>query len=155
MENKLLDETGWKILEALQENARISYADLGKLVNLTAPAVTERIRKMEEAGLITGYHAAVNTELLGAAMRVLIRVQLPAGRDKQFVRAVEEMPEILACYNVTGDISFVLQAGVSSTTHLYHLLDRLERFGQLSTQLILRVYREQRTIKHDFKEWQA
>ncbi|MGH2504117.1 MAG: Lrp/AsnC family transcriptional regulator, partial [Ktedonobacterales bacterium] len=65
---RLLDDTGWELLCALQENARSSYAELGKRVGLTAPAVAERIRRMEVAGIITGYHAAVNPAKLGLAV---------------------------------------------------------------------------------------
>ena len=155
MENKLLDSTGWKILVALQENGRLAYADLAKMVNLTPPAVAERVRKLEEAGLITGYHAAVNSEPLGGAMTVLIQVHMATEREKLFRQVVVDMPEVLECYNVTGDVSFILRAAVSSTSHLNDLLTRLMRFGQTSTQLVLSMPVPRRTIRDNWQEWKS
>ena len=146
LENKLLDSTGWKILVALQENGRLAYADLAKMVNLSPPAVAERVRKLEEAGILVGYHAAVHPERLGAAMTVLIQVKMPAEREKLFRQQVVEMPEVLECYNVTGDVSFILRAAVTSTSHLNDLLTHLARFGQTSTQLVLGMPVARRTI---------
>ncbi|MCA9982298.1 MAG: Lrp/AsnC family transcriptional regulator [Anaerolineales bacterium] len=132
---------------ALQENARISYAELGKQVALSAPAVAERVRKMEEAGIITGYHAAVEVEKLGAAMTVIVEMVVVHEREKAFLTAVLDMPEILQCYNVTGEGSYVLGAAVSSTTHLNDLLIRLARFGQTVTQLVLSKPVKRRTTR--------
>lgn len=155
LETKLLDATAWKIIQALQENARLSYADLAKMVNLTPPAVAERVRKLEEAGVLMGYHAAVNTELLGAAMTVIIHMRMPVDREKAFRAFVQETAEILECYNVTGEISYIVRAAVASTSHLEDLLVRLTRFGQSSTQLVLSVPVAQRTVGHSFQEWRG
>lgn len=136
MENKLLDTTGWKILQALQENGRISYAELAKQVNLTAPAVAERVRKMEEAGLITGYRAEVNLEKLGYRITAFILMGVPYNLERQFLAFVPAQPEILECHNITGRDSFLLKVAVCSTRKLDQLLERLVRFGQPTTLLV-------------------
>ena len=71
---RLLDETGWHILEALQENARLSFSELGQRVGLSSPAVAERVRRMEDAGIITGYRAEVNTARIGYTITAIIRI---------------------------------------------------------------------------------
>ncbi|HLY31101.1 MAG TPA: AsnC family transcriptional regulator, partial [Ktedonobacterales bacterium] len=76
---RLLDETGWELLCALQENARASYTELGRRVGLTAPAVADRIRRFETAGIITGYHAVVNPVKLGLGLTAIIRFQATRG----------------------------------------------------------------------------
>src|SRR5215510_9600660 len=80
---KLLDETGWQLLCALQENARMSYADLGRRVGLTPPAVADRIRRLEAEGIITGYHATVNPAKLGLALTAIIRFKSSRAPDER------------------------------------------------------------------------
>ena len=78
MENeRLLDNTGWRILDELQENARLTFNELGRRVNLSAPAAAERVRRMEEAGIITGYRAEVNPEKVGFPLGAFLRVEAP------------------------------------------------------------------------------
>ncbi len=145
-ENKVLDRTGWKILSALQENARISYAELAKLVNLTAPAVAERVRKMEEAGIIGGYHAKINTEALGAPITVFIELGVRAEREIPLINYLREEQVILECYNLTGDESFIVKAAVSSMNDLDQLLGRLMKYGQTTTHVVLSNTIPQRVI---------
>lgn len=147
----MLDQTGWKILRALQENARISYAELAKQVNLTAPAVAERVRKMEEAGIISGYRAEINLEALGYALAAFILMGVPYNQEKQFLAFISDQPEILECYNVTGPNSFILKAAVCSTAQLHDLLERLVSFGQPTTLLVFSQNTRRRMVENGCK----
>ena len=103
-----LDDTSWAILRALQENARISYAELGKMAGLTAPAVAERVRKMEDAGIISGYHAAVNMPAVGLPISVVIQLRMNHGRQKEVIAVICDLQEVTTCYNLTGNDCFTL-----------------------------------------------
>ena len=137
MTSPFLDPTGWKILKALQENARLTYAELAKQVNLTAPAVAERARKLEEAGLISGYHAAVNLEALGYGLIAFVLVGVPYDREDAFLAFVPTQTEILECHNIAGPTSFLLKVAVCNKADLNDLLGRLIQFGQTTTLLVL------------------
>src|SRR6266852_3573874 len=103
---RLLDETGWRLLEALQENARISFSELGQRVGLSSPAVAERVRRMEDAGIITGYRAEINTAKIGYPITVIMRMSnSPGERCSRLGASAQEIPEILECYRVTGSDS--------------------------------------------------
>jgi Lrp/AsnC family transcriptional regulator, leucine-responsive regulatory protein len=134
-----LDSIAWKILENLQNHARMSFAELGRQVGLSTPAVAERVRRLEEAGVITGYHATVNMAKLGVPIHVLMRLTIPGG-DLQIgrtVSAIKELPEITRCHRITGDESFVIEAHLVSVRHLEALIDKLSAFGATATSTVL------------------
>ncbi|MFC5862297.1 Lrp/AsnC family transcriptional regulator [Acidicapsa dinghuensis] len=134
-----MDSTGWKILELLQKDARISFAELGRKIGLSTPAVAERVRKLEDAGVITGYHAALNITKLGLPIRVLIRLTIHGGdlQVKRAIAVIREMAEVARCYRVTGQESFVLEADVVSVRHLEELIDKLSSLGTTATSTVL------------------
>lgn len=134
-----LDAISWKLIEALQQNARQSFAELGRKVGLSTPAVAERIHRLEDAGVITGYHASLNMTKLGVPVRVLVRLTIPGGdvQISRTVAAIKEMAEIGRCHRITGDESFVLEAHVVSIRHLEALIDRLSALGATSTSTVL------------------
>jgi len=143
-----LDTIAWKILEALQQNARLSFAELGRKVGLSTPAVAERVHRLEEAGIIAGYNATLNLARIGLSIRALVRLTIPGG-DTQVGRAVaamKEMPEIRRCHRITGDESFVIEADVVSIRHLEALIDRLSALGATSTSTILSTPIERRVV---------
>src|SRR5262245_57463813 len=100
---RVLDATGWALLCALQADARSSYAELGRRVGLTAPAVADRIRRLEMAGIITGYHAAVNPTKLGLGLTAILRFFSPKEPYDRIYAVIEACPEIVECHRVTGD----------------------------------------------------
>nr|BBH87022.1 AsnC family transcriptional regulator [Thermosporothrix sp. COM3] len=135
---KLLDPIGWKLLHALQENARLSYSELGQRVGLTSPAVAERIRKMEDAGIISGYHAEINRAKLGFALTAFIRMQVHAGeRYSRFATFAKDIPEVLECYRITGSDAMILKVMAASMEHLETLIERISVYGMLTTSLVL------------------
>jgi Lrp/AsnC family transcriptional regulator, leucine-responsive regulatory protein len=134
-----LDGIAWKLIELLQQNARLSFAELGRKVGLSTPAVAERVRRLEEAGVITGYHAQLNIAKLGVPIRILVRLTIPGGdlQVSRAVTAIKELPEISKCHRITGDESFIIEADVVSIRHLEVLIDRLSALGATSTSTVL------------------
>jgi Lrp/AsnC family leucine-responsive transcriptional regulator len=142
---RLLDPTGWALLVALQENARATYAELGRLVGLTPPAVADRIRRLEAEGVITGYHAAVNPAKLGLGLKAIIRFRC-AYTCERTLSFAETCPEIIECHSVTGDDCMTMTALVGSVAHLQHLITRLGEYGSSTTVTVLDSPIAQRTI---------
>lgn len=134
-----LDAIAWKILEALQHNARLPFAELGRKVGLSTPAAAERVRRLEEAGIITGYHASIDVAKLGMPIRVLVRLTIHGGdlQVSRTVTAIKEMTEVSRCHRITGAESFVIEADVVSIRHLETLIDRLSMLGATSTSTVL------------------
>jgi Lrp/AsnC family leucine-responsive transcriptional regulator len=112
---------------------------LGRKVGLSTPAVAERVHRMEEAGVITGYHAGVNMAKLGVPIRILMRLTIPGGdlQISRTVSAIKELQEISRCHRITGHESFVIEADVVSIRHMEALIDRLSALGATSTSTVL------------------
>lgn len=135
---KLLDTAGWQLLQALQEDARLSYTELGHRVGLSAPAVAERVRRMEDAGIISGYHAEINRAKIGFPITAIIRMSTVSGdRCTRSTAFVQDIPEVLECYRVTGSDALIMKIMASSVEHLEALIDRLSAYGQLTTSMVL------------------
>lgn len=144
---KMLDGTGWLLLQELQENARLSYSELGQRVGLSAPAVADRIHRMEEAGLITGYHAQVNMSKLGLPVTAIVRLGSVAGQSCNLVAIrVSEIPEVLECYRVTGNDSVIVKVVATSVAHLEQIIDHLTLHGQTTTSIVLSKPQQRYTI---------
>ena len=120
-----LDRIDCSIVRALQCNGRDSFAEIGKAIGLSATSVAERIRRLEEAGVIEGYGVHLSAAKLGYPVTAFILAR-PNGPDARFVKVANERPENLACYRVTGEFSFIAQAVVRDVTHLEELLNHLE-----------------------------
>ena len=134
---KILDEIGWKILRELQENARISFAELGRRVSLSIPAVTERVRRLEDAGIITGYHAEVDAEKIGLPITAFIRMNIVGDMTPRLTVLLKELPEISECHRGTGGDSFIMKVAVASVEHLQEVIDRLTPYGITTTTIVL------------------
>jgi Lrp/AsnC family transcriptional regulator, leucine-responsive regulatory protein len=132
-----LDEISWHVLEELQNNARTSFAELGRRVGLTLPAVAERVRKMEDAGIITGFRAELDPAKIGLPIAAFIRISVVGDVFARIAKAVREMPEVLECHRGTGADSFTLKVAVESVQHLESLIDKLTPFGTTSTSIVL------------------
>lgn len=129
------DNFDTRILELLQKDARITMAELGRRVHLSQPAVTERVRKLELGGVIKGYHAQVDVSRLGYGIRAIIRV----GRAEyaRVVKLIEQTPEVVNAYNVTGEDSWLLEIAVIDVAHLDAVVSRFCLLAETSTCIVL------------------
>jgi Lrp/AsnC family leucine-responsive transcriptional regulator len=134
---RLLDDVGRQILGELQENARLSFTELGRRVGLTATAVTERVRRMEEAGIILGYRLEIDPEKVGLPITAYVRIATSSGRSPQLDALVKEYPEIVECHLITGPDSYMLKVAVPSVRHLERFLEYLRFHGQPTTSIVL------------------
>ena len=132
-----LDETDWIILQLVQANARMSFAEIGRRTDLSPPAAAERLRRLEDAGVIVGYHARVNPNRLGLTMPVVVEVQVKRAEYPRFQKAVQKLPWILECHHITGRAAFLLKAAVPDVASLELLIGHLSQFGDTATSLIL------------------
>lgn len=132
-----LDATDWQLLEELQKNARVSYTELGRRVGLTAPAVIERVRRMEETGVITGYRTELNLDRIGRPVKAVIRFAANSLRCAEVRAVISEVPGLLQWDRVTGDDCYVMKVAVSSMEELESLLNRLAPFGKTVTSMVL------------------
>lgn len=145
-----LDAFDTRILAELQADARLSLAELGRRVHLSQPAVAERVRKLESAGVITGYRATVNLGALGYGIRALVRV----GRSDyaRMVRLVGETPEIVNAWNVTGEDSWMLEIAVVDVEHLDAVVSQMCLLAETSTSIILKTLRQHQVMLPRVKE---
>jgi len=139
-----IDAHDTKILAELQADARLTMAELGRRVHLSQPAVTERVRKLEAAGVITGYRATLDPTRLGYGIRAVMRV----GRAEyaRVVKLVQQTPEVINAYNVTGEDSWVLEIAVIDVAHLDAVVSRFCTLTETSTAIILNVVREHQAM---------
>lgn len=133
----MLDSTGWQLLAALQQNARLSLAELGRQVGLSAPAVAERLRRMEEAGIITGYRVQINLKEVGLPISAFIRLQIGNRQYPELLQSLETWPEVLECHHLAGADAFMLRVVAESVAHLESIINRLAGYGQTTTSIVL------------------
>ena len=135
-EAQLLDETNRRIIEALQGDARLSMAELGRRVSLSAPAVADRVQRLERAGVITGYRATVDPKAIGFPIAAVVRVR-PASRQLHKIPEVaREVPEVVECYRITGEDCFFVKLHLRGMEDLEPILDRFVLYGQTTTSII-------------------
>jgi Lrp/AsnC family leucine-responsive transcriptional regulator len=132
-----VDDTDRRILEELQIDGRISYTELGRRVALTAPAVAERVRRLEESGVITGFRANVDPARLGYPITAFIRWTSNGPDCAVLGEIAKDIPEVLECHRITGETSYILKVATNSVGHLERLLDRLIPHGSTITSVVL------------------
>ena len=155
-----LDDIDWEILDALQQEGRIGYRELGRRVGLSAPAVAARIRKMEAAGIIAGYKAVIDPERLGLRVQAFVQLSVsgPWGRaggpnaDERVLEAAEAIPEILDVYRVTGRETYLLRVVVPVVHDLERVLRPLWEYGETTTGAVMSVPVQGRPITREMAE---
>ncbi len=135
--HKTLDDVDWHILSELQKDARLTYAEIGRRVGLSSPAVAERVHRLEEAGVITGYSANVDVTKLGLPLVAILRVRYPGDRYKQILKLVRNCPSVLSCDHVTGDDCVIIRLATASTADLEQLIGQFGAYGQTTTSIVL------------------
>lgn len=141
-----LDTMDGKILEILQADARTTLAEIGRRIHMSQPAVAERVKRMETAGVITGYHARVDPAALGYGITAYIRVARRAHETPVQVVAAN-VPEIVECHSITGDDCSIVKVVATSVAQLEKVIVELTRCGVTSTSLVLSSYIERKAIK--------
>ena len=145
--NMSLDALNWKILHCLQENARQSNAEIGRKVGISSPAVSERIKKMEDTGVISGYKTIISHFDVGYQLKAIITLRAFMGKLKPFLQKVKTFDEVLNCYRITGNENIVLEVILKDQSHLEYFIDQLIKYGETKTQIVLSHIVEDNDIK--------
>jgi|GEM_PF-166072 len=134
-----LDSIDCKLLAELQANARISFADLSRKVSLSTPAVIERVKRLEESGVILGYHAQVSPSAVGRSVEAFVKVSVAGDKLLRFAQTVKKIEEVLECYRITGAESFLVLVAVRDTAHLQMVIDQMMPYVSTNTSIVLDV----------------
>lgn len=150
-----LDSIDWKILGELQAEARVSTAELGRRISLSPPAVMERIQKLMDHGIISGFHAQVDAASVGLPITAIIRMSVVGDILPRLSILLQSLPEVVECYRGTGSDSFIMKVCVESVEHLEHLIDRLTPFGMTSTAIVLSTVVPRRALDPTMQDWKT
>jgi Lrp/AsnC family leucine-responsive transcriptional regulator len=131
-----VDETDVRILDALIDNARVSLAELARLVGLSPPSVSERVKRLEEAGVIDGYTVTINPKALGYALALWLRIRPIPGQLDKVAELLRNMPEVVECDRITGEDCFLARAYVSSVDDMEALVDEIIPYAMTNTSII-------------------
>jgi Lrp/AsnC family transcriptional regulator, leucine-responsive regulatory protein len=131
-----LDHIDWRILEELQRDARLSSAELGRRVHLSAPAVAARVGRLEDARVITGYRAELSLAALGLDVMAFVRVRSDSGAHRALLAALADRREVLECHHVTGEDCFIVKVVTASLAHLEEVVAELAGFGSTTTSIV-------------------
>lgn len=132
-----IDDIDLQILAALQENARISFAQLARNVGLSGPAVTERIKRLEDEGVITGYHAHVNLGKIGYGVSAFIRIQASQDRFSKIISLARSLRGVRECVHVEGEDAFYVRAAAASAAELEDIVSQFRVHGTPQVSVIL------------------
>jgi Lrp/AsnC family transcriptional regulator, leucine-responsive regulatory protein len=135
-DDAVLDATNLRLLGEVQRDARVSLAELGRRIGLSSPAVAERLRRLQDEGVITGFRAEVDPRRLGLSLGVILRIR-PAPRQLAAVADLaRDTPEVVECHRVTGDDCYVMTAYVRDVVHLEELIDAFAAYGQTTSAIM-------------------
>jgi Lrp/AsnC family leucine-responsive transcriptional regulator len=132
----LLDGTNLRLLRELQADARLSLAELGRRVGLSSPAVAERLKRLEQEQVITGYRAEVDARKLGYGLGVIIRIRPSPRQLAAVAELARQTPEVVECHRITGDDCYVITAYVRDVEHLEVVIDQFAAFGQTTSSIM-------------------
>jgi Lrp/AsnC family leucine-responsive transcriptional regulator len=131
-----VDRTDWRLLDELQRDGRASYADLARVVAMSPSAVAERVRRLEEAGVIAGYRATIDPERVGLQVMAFVRLRYPTGNYRPFHALLDTTPEVVEAHHVTGEDCFVLKVLARSMRHLEEVTGRISGLGAVTTSVV-------------------
>jgi Lrp/AsnC family leucine-responsive transcriptional regulator len=141
-----LDTTDWHILRELQADARLSYNELGRRVGMSSPAVAERVRRLEDAGIVTGYHAQVDPARVGLGFTAFIQMRCVLGKCLLKTSRPEDYPEVTEVHKLSGDYCSMLKVRAASMRQLEAIIERLGQHGEMRTSIVLSTPLEKRAI---------
>lgn len=142
-----MDAYNEKILTELQQNARISYTELGKKIGLSGPAVKERVIRMEESGIIEGYQAKLNLSKLGYSLTAIINFKMNPGNIQKFIDKLQKMPQVIECNRITGGDNMIIKVALRNARELEKLINILIEYGVPTTSVVLSTPIESRVLK--------
>ena len=131
-----IDDVNRRLLAELQEEGRLSLAELGRRIGLSPPAVAERLSRLERAGVVAGYRAEIDPRALGLALTAIVRVRPSPGQLANVAALAQRTPEVVECHRVTGEDCFVMTAHVRDVGHLEEVIDHFVAIGQTTTSLV-------------------
>jgi Lrp/AsnC family leucine-responsive transcriptional regulator len=131
-----IDETNRKLLAELQDDARLSLAELGRRVGLSSPAVAERLQRLERSGVITGYRATIDPRALGYSLSAVIRIRPAPGQLQNVAELARNTPEVVECTRITGEDCYIMRAHLRDVLHLEAVIDHFVALGQTTTSIV-------------------
>jgi Lrp/AsnC family leucine-responsive transcriptional regulator len=134
---RLLDAVNLRLLSELQDNPRLSMSELARRVGMSAPAVTERVQRLETAGVIVGYRMDIDPAALGLPVAALVRIRPGPGQLPKIALAAQETAQVVECHRITGEDCFLLKIHAPSIGELEEILDRFLLFGQTTTSIVV------------------
>ena len=135
-EANLLDAVNLRLLEELQADGRVGMAELGRRIGMSAPAVAERVQRLERAGVITGYHAEIDPRAVGFPVAAIVRIRPAPGQLARIPEIARDTPEVAECYRITGEDCYLMRLHLRSIDELEEILDRFTPFGLTTTSII-------------------
>ena len=142
-----LDDLDWRLVETLQSDGRLSFKELGRRVNLSAPAVAERVRRLEETGVITGYRAQVDARRTGYELQAFVEMRCSLGSCLLRTSTAEDYPEVTEVHKLSGNFCTMLKIRVASMAHLEGLLERIGKHGEINSHVVLSTQYEGRPVE--------
>jgi Lrp/AsnC family leucine-responsive transcriptional regulator len=134
---KPLDQTDWQIIAELQRDGRLSYNQLGRLVHLSSPAVAERVRRLEDAGVITGYQARIDPARAGSPLTAFFQLRCRLDSCLLKTTTADELPEVTEIHKLSGNWCTMLKVRVADIPHLEGLIERLGKHGEMNSHIVL------------------
>lgn len=132
-----IDDLNWRILSSLQRNSRESFSSIGRKIGLTSPAIAERVKKMEDTGILEGYVAKVSHSKLGYQLKAMITMKAFMGKLKPFLEKVKTLDEVVNCYRITGNENIIMEVVLRDQFHMEKFIDMLIQYGETRTNIIL------------------
>jgi Lrp/AsnC family leucine-responsive transcriptional regulator len=142
-----LDQTDWRIIAELQRDARQSYNQLAGRIAMSAPALAERIRRLEQAGVITGYQALIDTDAVGLPLTAFVQMRCTPGRCLLKTTSADDFPEVAEVHKLSGNSCTMLKVRTASMAHLEGLLERLGNHGEINSHIVLSTHYDHRPIQ--------
>ncbi len=134
--NEVLDAINLRLLEELQRDPRLTMSELGRRVGMSSPAVTERVRRMEEAGVIRGYRLELDPAALGLPIMVYTRIRPNTGQLPRVAELAQQLPEVVECHRITGEDCFIIKLQISAIDQLEGILDAFLVYGSTTTSIV-------------------